>query len=321
LTAPRRLAILVVMGRWIVFAVIAIASPAHADDSDRAKELFEEGQTLAKQGKWVQACALFSESNKLDNQVGTELNLADCFVHVGKLADAWKLFDQGAAKLERINKTRAQGVRKVADDLAGKLATVVVKVAQPDLVELTITIAGHDVAVKPQITERLDPGTVVVTATAPNHEPFKTTVTIPAGASVTVDVPAFTSGVARHEEPPPAVGDRKRSRVYLALGLGGAGGIAIISGIVLNVVAQNRYDAVIHSSDCLPTMPPMCYTPGLQKIADAQELADVGTGAIVVGGAAIAVGAAVWYFAPREQVTVTPVASAHGVGLSIGGSF
>src|SRR5262249_16415428 len=158
----------------------------------RARELFEEGQEFAKQGKWQQACANFSESDKLDHQVGTELNLADCLVHVGKVAEAWKLFDQGAAKLERTNKTRAQAVRRLADDLVGKLATVVVKVAQPEA-ELAITIAGHDVMPKPQITERLDPGTIVVTATLPGHDPFKTTVTIPAGASVTVEVPAFAT--------------------------------------------------------------------------------------------------------------------------------
>jgi hypothetical protein len=65
----------------------------------------------------------------------------------------------------------------------------------------------------------------------------------------------------------------------------------------------------------------MCFPSGLTKIADAQSLADTGTATIVVGGIVVLAGGAVWLFAPRDQVTVTPVANAHGAGLAISGSF
>jgi hypothetical protein len=326
LTARTRLAILDAMGRWIVLAVIAVASqPAFADSSSRAKELFEEGQELAKQGKWLEACTKFSESNKLERAVGTSLNLADCLVHVGKLADAWKLFDEGAAELERAGKTtRAQLARGRADELSGKLATLTVKISQSDVGELTLTIAGRDVTPKPEVTQRLDPGTIVVTAAAPRRDPFKTTVTIPAGGAVTVEVPAFAP-VHPNEEPTPAPtsepGPRRRSRVYLAGGLGVAGIATAITGGVIMQVAQNHYDDTVHSSDCISANPPMCYPPGLAKIADAQSLLNAGEITLVVGIIAVAAGGVVYFTAPREQVTVMPVANAHGAGLTIGGSF
>jgi hypothetical protein len=330
LTRRTRLAILVAMLRWLVFAVVAVASvPAHADSAARAKELFDEGQELAKAGKWMEACAKFSESNKLERAVGTSLNLADCLVHVGKLADAWRLFDEGAAELERAGKaTRAQKVRERADELTGKLATLTVKIAQTDVGELTLTIAGHDVAAKPEVTQRLDPGTIVVTAAAPGHDAFKTTVTIPAGGAVTVEVPTFAPATPHNEEPTPTtpatqVGQRRRSRVYIAGLLGATGVIAATTGIVLNVVAQSRYDDTIHDSMyCMQGVtPPMCFTPGLARIADAQSLADAGTVTIVLGAIVAVAGGVVYITAPRDQVMVTPVANPHGVGLAIGGSF
>ena len=315
------------MGRWIVFAVIAVASlPAFADSSARAKELFEEGQELAKQGKWMEACSKFSDSNKLERNVGTSLNLADCLVHVGKLADAWRLFDEGAAELDRAGKTtRAQLARGRADELSGKLATLTVKIAQNDVGDVTLTIAGRDVPAKQEVTQHLDPGTVIVTATTPGRDPFKTTVTIPAGGAVTVEVPAFAA-IRPNEEPTPTPttqpGERRRSRVYLGLGMGAVGLIAVGTGIAFNVVAQQRYDDTIHNpAECKQADPPMCFPGGLAKIADAQALADTGTATIVVGGIVAVAGGVVWYLAPRDQVMVTPVANSHGAGLAISGSF
>jgi uncharacterized protein (DUF779 family) len=100
------------------------------------------------------------------------------------------------------------------------------------------------------------------------------------------------------------------------------GVIAVGTGLAFYVIAQDRYDETIHNTtDCKQASPPMCYPSGLTKIADAQSLANTGTVTWIVGGIAAVAGGAVWYFAPRDQVTVTPVANAHGAGLAIGGSF
>ncbi|HUS27770.1 MAG TPA: tetratricopeptide repeat protein, partial [Kofleriaceae bacterium] len=52
------------------------SSPALAQNAEGAR-LFEEGRALAKDGKYVEACATFEKSLQLDPAPGTKLNYGD----------------------------------------------------------------------------------------------------------------------------------------------------------------------------------------------------------------------------------------------------
>ncbi len=51
-------------------------------------------------GAYGDACARFSESERLDPAAGTLLNLADCYERNGQLASAWLTFREATTAAE-----------------------------------------------------------------------------------------------------------------------------------------------------------------------------------------------------------------------------
>lgn len=286
-----------------------------------ADRLFDEGRNLAKQGNYVEACARFTKSFEIDHALGTELNLADCHEKLGHRRVAWRLFLAAADESERSDDTqRTAFARQRAEALAAQLTEVVINVAQPTATGLAITVAGHPVEPAPVIRDRTDPGTIEVIATLPGRPRFTATVTGQAGASLAVDIPAFGAPVA--PPPPPTIARRRRSRVYLAAGLAATGGVGALAGLVLGLKARSDYDATVDSAHCQDTGGGyLCDGTGDQRIADAQRLADLGTGFAIGGGLLVAGAAVVFLTAPHDRFVITPSVNAEQVGVTVRAAF
>lgn len=308
----------------LVAAPSAAAQPASA-----ASKLFEEGRALAEQGKYEEACERYARSYELERAAGTMLNLGDCAEREGKLREAWVMYDSAAREFVRTSKAnRAKFARDRADALAPKLATVIVRLAASRTAGLTVRIAGRSVPPEPEITERLDVGTVPVEVGAPGREPFSTTVEATVGEKVVVDVPLLRSmdgGAVVTPPPPPPPAEaparsrRQRGRVLLAAGVSGAGAIGLGVAGLFAIRARSAYreyqDKQVELG-CVETCSDasrMILDPFFDRAA---RRADLATG-FVIGGAALAVTGAVLYLtAPRERVTVAPTAGPHTAGLS-----
>src|SRR4249920_2085008 len=82
----------------IALAVAVAAGRAHAQSSDSnaiAEQLFKQLRELVEADRWAEACAKF-EATLYDPVLGTRLNLATYYKHIGKLASAWGLYREAA---------------------------------------------------------------------------------------------------------------------------------------------------------------------------------------------------------------------------------
>jgi len=309
------------MQRYLAMVlVVAFGATAHAQAPDGAK-LFEEGRALAKAGKYREACAKFEKSLELDPAIGTQLNYADCHEKLGQYAEAWRLFD-GAADAEKItNPTRAKFARERADALLPKVGVVVVQVESPATPQLAILLSGRSIKAAAVIREIVDPGSVVVTASATGGQAFEDTKSVDAGQTITITIPAFSEPSAKGEPSVDQPTKRRRSRVYLAYGLGGVGAASLATGIIVGLVARSDYNAQFENGNCVDVSPnPMCSAAGVAAQNDARGLASTGTVLGVGGLALIASGAVVFLTAPRDLV-VAPTMTSQSAGVTLVGNF
>ena len=303
--------------RWRAIATvlavtrIAVAAPAEATE---ASAIFERGRELAKVGRFAEACQLFARSYDLDPALGTAVNLADCLERQGQLRRAWELFDVVARNSQNVQ-SRARLARQRADALAVRLATVVVTMRDPRPAGLAVRIGDREVPPAAEIRDMIEPRDVEVVATAPGRPTFRTVLHAVAGATVSVDIPAFAA-----DDEPPAT-RRRRSRVYLAAGLGAAGAAGLGVSLGLAISAKRTYDGAF-PDDCMRSGGGViCNARGTATTDRAGRRADVATGFAIAGGVLAGVAAAVFLTAPREAVGVAPIAGARALGVGIVGRF
>jgi len=215
----------------VVIVIVALAASARADvkpeDAARAAKLFAEGQAAIAANKLDAGCAMFEMSLKLDPQVGTRLNFADCRERQGRLVEAYGLFTQAADEATRENKPgRATFARNRAQTLQGKLVRLTLRVESPVAGE-TIKLAGRELPrdnwAKQQIVV---PGPIVVDASAPKHDPVHVDTTATGGAELEIPVPALavTEVVVDKPLPPPAPSHRAPPMTHGSALCDGAGG-------------------------------------------------------------------------------------------------
>jgi tetratricopeptide (TPR) repeat protein len=305
---------------------LAAAPGVGAEGVPEATRLFEEGRVLADQGKLAEACERFAKSHELERAAGTMLNLGDCAEREGDLRRAWLLYDAAAREYEEAGKEKsARFARGRADALAPKLATVMVRLAEPRAAGLTVRIGGRAVSPAAEIVERLPAGEIPIEVGAPGREPFATTARAAVGDQVIVVVPALrgVGGVtAAPPEPRPdrAPPDgRRRGRVILAGGAAGIGVLALGAAGVLAVGARSayrRYEDELEAHGCATDCSAADYALAVPYYDRAALRADLATGFVIGGAALVAAGAILYVTAPRGRRTIAPSASAHAASVT-----
>src|SRR5947207_13365705 len=119
----------------VVLASVASAQPS-AETKAAADAVFDEGKKLVAAGDFEHGCQKFEASLRLFDQLGTRLNLGDCYEKAGRTASAWAEFRETASVAEKRGDNRASYARSRADALAPKLTrlSVTVKTRVPGLI-------------------------------------------------------------------------------------------------------------------------------------------------------------------------------------------
>jgi tetratricopeptide (TPR) repeat protein len=181
-----------------VLRSVSAADPPPKDPAG-AEKLFAEARNLLEAGKYAEACQKLADSHQLDPAVGTLLNLAQCYVKLGKTATAWATYREAAAAA----KAAGQAERE-------KKANRAAEALEPDLPKCTITVPdeaaqkGIEVRrngmVVPKslwsVTEPLDPGEYLIEARVPGGGSWSKRIVVEPGRVAIVILPAFQDSPA-----------------------------------------------------------------------------------------------------------------------------
>jgi hypothetical protein len=183
----------------VLWASVAGAAGPSAGDAATAEALFAKGRRLVQSGRYDEACHVFDASYRLAATLGTLLNRGDCYEHTGRLADAWRAFDEAASWAAREqNNRRREAAFSRALALAGRVSWLEVKAEAGVKVSVDGDLLGAQGAGR---RLPVDPGTHVVSAVAAVGGTWTREVEVPTRPRVmTVDVPS-----GAREPAPPAV--------------------------------------------------------------------------------------------------------------------
>ncbi|HYP87011.1 MAG TPA: hypothetical protein VEQ59_02645 [Polyangiaceae bacterium] len=238
----------ILMAAAIGMSLMVACPAAHADPA-AAEALFREGRELLERGDLEAACEKLEASNQLDPSAGTLLNLAACRLKQGKTATAWAHF-VSAQRLATNQKRSEQ-----ADEAKRRALEL-----EPQLSTLTLLAPAAPAGLEVRRARRVvqpasfgsampvDPGPLLIEASAPGYETVQLQITIGMSADRrVVEIPKLkpvTAGAAYR--PAPQVADRPHAtgvtegphhRSNLPWVIGGAGAGALIAGSIFGVLA------------------------------------------------------------------------------------
>jgi len=159
-----------------------------------ARELFKQARALVSEGKYSEACPIFEKSQALENGIGTQFNLADCWEHLGRTASAHRLFlsvaEAASAKGES---ERAKVATERAVVLASKLSHLQIR---HDKVSGELRVFREKELVEQLDWNRpapVDPGSYRVELVSDGEVTWQTKVDVPARSlTVLVTIPRPT---------------------------------------------------------------------------------------------------------------------------------
>jgi len=316
-----------------------------------ADRLFQEARALLARGQIDEACSKFGESNELLPRSGTLLNLAVCLAQSGRAVAAFPLFEQALEQAVKDGRAdREELARTHLEELKAKLAWLSVSVGQAEpLPDLTVQVDG--VAWQHLgILQPIEPGSHVVTASAPGHARFESAIAIDPGTSRTVDLPPLALQTEEASVPPqllpaqpiglaPKVEVREglvaevsppTARRTLSMTLLGAGVASLAVGGVAGLKAMLDGRALRRICPDL-TCPTKASREQGERVKDRARIeALVADVALPIGVTAAGVGLYLWLAgSPNKQlalsstvlIDISPLASPSSLGASVNGSW
>jgi hypothetical protein len=278
------------MSSRVLAAALVLASfgvrPALADDTAKADKLFDEGRALMASDLHA-ACEKFEESLKWNSQaIGTLLNVALCDEKLGRVASAVAKFTEARDRArEGGMDVHLQAAEERLAALTGRVPHVTIKLAE-SLPGTRIVIDDKVIALTAIADIAIDPGEHPLVVSAPDHVPYQTIVKIAEGERRDVPVPPLRKGTV--------TSSRKTIGRIVTI----SGGVALVGGIVIGVVARGRYnDAFDAHCDAVTRE---CDDVGLSDTKSARTLGTVGTVVGALGLVGAGVGLYLWLRAPDE---------------------
>ena len=317
----------------LVAALLVAALPVAAQSTDRAtaEALFREAKRLMAKRNFAEACPKLAESQKLDPQGGTLLNLAVCHAREGKTASAWSEFQEALALAREAKRNdRILLAKRELAKLSPRLSHLIIEVPESARVK-GLEVRRDDTAMGEAtfgVAIPVDPGEFAISAKAPGFEPWQTTVTVDEAQRSSVTVPRLTPlpppppKPKKPPEPKPSEsaddGSSQRLAGYV---VGGAGLIALGVGGYFGIRAVSK--ASESDDHCNGNL---CDPRGLELNDEADTAATISNVAVGIGIVGVGVGTYLLVTAPAEKepgksAGASVVVGARSAGILFSGAW
>jgi serine/threonine-protein kinase len=324
----------------------ASRAQASAEEKAAAEAVFEEGLRLVKQGNFVDACPKFEMSQRVEPAVGTMLYLAECYEKTNRTASSWAMFREAASLAGASGQTERMKVAQGrAARLEPRLAWLTIEVAKEASVP-GLQIRRNSVLIPAELTGTptpVDPGEVVVEASAPGRMPFSTKITATAKSRAVVTIPALAAApetstpvaasplVAQPTAPPTASTAAAPPATAASSTPKAAGTVSpvpfVVGGfgvVALGVGGYFGFTALSKANQARDACPKgLCNEQRGETLAEsARTAATVSNVSMIVGAVAVATGAVLYFSLPRQketQVGLMPMLDQSTLGVALRG--
>lgn len=335
------------------------ARPAHAEPIDPAgaRELLKQGYSLKQQKRYGEALERLLESLRLDSQVKTLINIADCEEKLGHLVLAQKhwILARDQAQLQGAETAKNEAEKRLAA-VEQRMPRLTIELSEPPGVSaevrrdgvllgrvtlgvpLPLDVGSHEVRVtapgradQTYNVEALEGSAQVLEATvgAPldGHRaapapaaPRPDPASVPAPVAPKAEPQGSSASAALNVSPAPAV---PRDSLWspqriAAVSVAGAGAVA------LGAAGYTWWRATAQHQEAQSACSPQCTEDARRLQRDAHDNAKFSTILVASGGVLLGAGAALWLTAPTKHsasVALVPVATDRDVGLLARGRF
>jgi hypothetical protein len=305
----------------VILSVLFASGGARADGVAEAEDLFRRGKDLMNASKPAEACPLFAESQRLDPQTGTLLNLALCHEAIGNVGAAWGEFnvvEQQSLTVRPPREDRALVAREHAAKLAPRLSRLKLVAPQAPAPGEVVKVDG-EVRGAPSWSVGIivDVGTRSVEVSAPGKKAKTLTVEIPReGTVATLTLPPLEAAPPSAAESRDTVNGARRTTGFL---VGGVGLAVVAAGAAFGIAAiVNNNEARSCPQTCFGDSP-----AGQQSdLATNRALvfANIANVLVPLGAVGAAVGG--WLVFTSGRTTVgAPVVSRDGATLGVRGTW
>ncbi|HEX3852514.1 MAG TPA: hypothetical protein VHW01_16210 [Polyangiaceae bacterium] len=318
--------------------LVSRSAQADAIDPSAARELLKQGYALKQHGKFAEALPRLTESLRLDSQLKTLINVADCEESLGMLSQAQKhwVAARDQATTENAQTFLAEAEKRLTA-LEARMPRLTVNRTGPVVEGMEIRRDGV-LLEGPSLGTPLptDAGKHEVVVTAPGHAEARFSIELVEKDSKVLNVTAGVAEAPRPRQPAslaspaaatpmaaPAADETSQISYWNAQRAIAVGAVGL--GIVgLGVGGYSWAHANSQHKEALTTCNPDCDDAARQKQASAVSSAHLSSAMLITGGVLVAGGAVLWLTAPSSASTrlgVVPVASPSEAGLVAVGSF
>ncbi|HVY31132.1 MAG TPA: hypothetical protein VHB79_31465 [Polyangiaceae bacterium] len=312
------------MFSWLFATVVAVgsmhaaAAEPQVDDKTRnaARSLAEQGRDVYLQGEYERAYDLFHRAYGLVPAPSIALYEARALVKLGRLVQAQETYLR--AVRTKLTNDSPEAFRKAVQEaegeeaaLEGRIPKVTLVLVGPGAKQPNVSVKADGELLEPELVGvdmPINPGSHVVTASAPGGEETRVSFTIAEGVKqrfeLTIALPVAQAPHVK-EAPPmrPAAAPPQRAahgswQAPVAYAAGALGIAGIASGVLTGSMAQSHYSEA--KTKC-PNHTCVEGSSGADELASFRTLRTISTAAYIVGAVGLAAGVTLLVLAPRHE--------------------